>query len=206
MNETLTKYFAVGEAISRLFYPFVEVVIHDVTTDSIAAVYNGFSKRKEGDPSLLDQEYDWEAQELFGPYEKTNWNGRTLKCTAATLKDRYDKTVGVMVLSLDLSVWEELYGVLSTFLGEKLGERPGAIFKNDWQERINQYVHQYLKEHQKTMEALDRHDKEELVLALFEQGAFKAKHAAQYVANVLGVARATVYNYLRRINKDFKEE
>ena len=92
------------------------------------------------------------------------------------------------------------------FLGERLGERPGAIFKNDWQERINQYVHQYLKEHQKTMEALDRHDKEELVLALFKQGAFKAKHAAQYVANVLGVARATVYNYLRRINKDFKEE
>ena len=205
MNETLTRYFSVGEAISRLFYPFAEVVIHDVKTDTIAAIYNAFSKRKVGDPSLLDKEYDWESKEIFGPYEKANWNGRALKCTASTLKDRYDRTVGVLSIALDLSMWEELHQVLGTFLGQELGERPEAIFKNDWQERINQYVQTYLKEHQKTMDSLNRNDKEDLVLCLYKQGAFKAKHAAQYVANVLGVARATVYNYLKRIGKDFIE-
>jgi predicted transcriptional regulator YheO len=39
------------------------------------------------------------------------------------------------------------------------------------------------------------------VEALYHQGAFKGKNAAGYVAKILGIGRATVYNYLKNIKE-----
>jgi predicted transcriptional regulator YheO len=46
---------------------------------------------------------------------------------------------------------------------------------------------------------LNRDHKRELVLALHAEGAFKGKSAANYVANVLGMGRATVYKHLKEL-------
>ena len=61
---------------------------------------------------------------------------------------------------------------------------------------INQYVHSYLQEHGLTLEYLSRPEKKSLIFHLQEVGAFTGKNAAQYVAQVLKISRATVYNYL----------
>mgnify|MGYP000384976042 CR=1 FL=1 len=42
-------------------------------------------------------------------------------------------------------------------------------------------------------------NKRELVLALHAEGAFKGKSASNYVANVLGMGRATVYKHLKEL-------
>lgn len=53
MND-LAIYFSVAQAINILLHPYGEIVIHDLKTGQIAAIYNNFSKRKVGDESLID--------------------------------------------------------------------------------------------------------------------------------------------------------
>src|SRR5205085_2059147 len=74
--------------------------------------------------------------------------------------------------------------------------QPEPLFKDDWQEKINTYIHAYLNQHHLTLETLNRAEKKELIDHLYETGAFTAKNAALYIAQVIGVSRATIYNYL----------
>ena len=76
-------------------------------------------------------------------------------------------------------------------------ERPDFLFKNDWREKINIYVSTYLKQHALRLESLDKAEKRKLLLALHNEGAFNTKNAASYIADVLQISRATVYNYLK---------
>jgi len=55
----------------------------------------------------------------------------------------------------------------------------------------------YLKQHALRIESLDKSEKKKLLIALYKEGAFNTKNAASYVADVLQISRATVYNYLK---------
>ena len=76
-------------------------------------------------------------------------------------------------------------------------KQPEELFKDDWQERINTFLHAWLQERQLALNSLTRDHRRELVEALWAEGAFKGKSAANYVANVLGMGRATVYQHIR---------
>ena len=90
----LDQYKSVGEAISMLLFPHAEVVLHDLRTGCITAIFNNLSrKRAIGDESLFDE---WnqlpESQDVFPPYFKTNWDGRKMKSVTAVLKRPSRKT------------------------------------------------------------------------------------------------------------------
>ena len=70
-------------------------------------------------------------------------------------------------------------------------------WREDWQERINHYIHNYLAEHHLTLETLTRQEKKELIDHLQQIGAFTAKNAATYIAQILNISRASVYGYLK---------
>jgi D-arginine utilization repressor len=200
MKDELAQYFAIAEAIVVLFYPHVEVVIHDLRNGCIAAIFNNFSKRKVGDESLLSEDLS-RLPDTFPPYTKTNWDGKKLKSVTATLKNQNNTPLGLFCINFDISKWEEIHH----FIGEWIKlpasiEKPEVLFEDDWRERINTYVANYLQKQGISMAALakERNKKKELVHILHEAGAFKAKHAASYVAEVLGLSRATIYNYLTR--------
>jgi predicted transcriptional regulator YheO len=59
-------------------------------------------------------------------------------------------------------------------------------------------VYNYCHEHQVSIEALSRECKKEIINSLAEDGAFEGKNAANYIGRVLGISRATVYNYLKK--------
>jgi predicted transcriptional regulator YheO len=50
----LKNYIQISNAITKLLDPMVEIVIHDPSKDSICFISGNLSKRKIGDPSLLD--------------------------------------------------------------------------------------------------------------------------------------------------------
>lgn len=54
MNTLYSNFLAIAQGISLLFYPHVEVVIHDFKASKIAAIFNNVSKRKIGDKSLIE--------------------------------------------------------------------------------------------------------------------------------------------------------
>lgn len=199
----LKSYSPIAQAITLLLHPHGEVVIHDLKTGKIAAIYNNFSKRRVGDESLLEGlADDSDLPDVFPVYTKTNWDGTTIKSTSATLRDKKEKPIGLLCINLDVSRWEEFRHLLDQWLSnQNQHNQPEILFKDDWREKINLYVSEYLKKEGTVLKLLSKEKKQDLIKALYQEGAFKAKNAATYVADVLDVSRATIYNYLRLSNE-----
>lgn len=198
----LSHYKPIAEAISLLLFPYAEVVLHNLKTDRIEAIFNNFSKRSIGDESLLDEMGQFsDTQDIFPPYFKTNWDGRKMKSVTVVLRNDSRKPTGLLCINLDISKWEEMYHFILDLI-KPTTEMPDFLFKNDWREKINTYVSSYLKQQALRLESLDKGEKKKLLFALHQEGAFDTKNAASYVAEVLQISRATVYNYLKEISHE----
>lgn len=198
MKKAIKAFLPTAEAILKLFYPHVEIVIHDIQLNQIVAIFNPFSKRKVGDPSLLGEEEKMASlDDCIGPYEKMNWDGRKLKSISSIIRDENNQSVGMLCINFDISQMEKMNLFISSFISsEILQPQPEPLFQDDWRERINKYVHLYLNERHLSLEVLTRNEKAELIHHLQQVGAFTAKNAALYIAQIIGVSRATIYNYL----------
>ncbi|TDR73079.1 helix-turn-helix transcriptional regulator [Paludibacterium purpuratum] len=196
--ELIQKHQPMADAIAALLYPYAEVVLHDLKSQTVVYVANNFSKRSIGDNSGLDTLGTTEGRDVIGPYTKLNWDGRTLHSISVMLKDHSGAAEGLLCINLDVTVFANARAALDLFLaGTKLEPQPEELFRDDWQERINAYVHTWLQEHQLSLSILAREQKRELVIALHGQGAFRGKSAANYVASILNMGRATVFKYLK---------
>lgn len=197
MKNELKHYKPIAEAISVLLFPHAEVVLHDLRTGCIEAIFNNLSKREIGDESLLDDMSELsKSQDVFPPYFKTNWDGKKMKSVTAVLRNQVGKPIGLLCINHDISKWEEMHHFILDMI-KPATEMPEFLFKNDWREKINIYVSTYLKQHALRLESLNRAEKRKLLLALQKEGAFDTKNAAFYIADVLQISRATVYNYLK---------
>lgn len=198
----LKDYYSVAQAITALLHPHAEVVIHDLKTGNIAAIYNNISKRKVGDESLIEELDDYGAlPDVFPVYTKVNFDGKKLKSSTATLRDQSGTPIGLLCINLDISKWEEFRNFLDRWSNSDQ-KQPDELFKDDWREKINRYVSEYLNREGINLKMLSKEKKRDLIEALQREGAFNAKNAATYVADVLNLSRATVYNYLRIINEN----
>ena len=75
----------------------VEVVIHDIVENRIAAIFNR-RERRIGDPShLVDRAGLENEDQVFGPYRKGTWT----KYVSIKLPDENGKTVGLLCINLD---------------------------------------------------------------------------------------------------------
>lgn len=191
-----------AKAIADLFYPFAEVTIHDTQSNKIVAIFNNYSNRKAGDDSLLDEEANWNNEpEVTEVYEKINYDGRRLKSITSILRDKKSHCpIGLMCINFDISEFTQLSSLVEniTSLSKAASAmQPKAIFKNDWQEKINRFVQDYAQKAGLQQNTLTRSEKKKIVQLLKDEGAFKVKHAASHVASVLSISRATVYQYLK---------
>lgn len=195
---TLARFEPIAGAIARLLHPHAEVVIHDIQANRIAAIFNAFSRRRVGDDSLIDDMPGLASgPDVHGPHEKRLYDGRRIRYVSTLLKDDRGEALGLMCINLDVSVFEQLETVIQGFLGATRDSAAlDELFADDWQERINAFVTKYLGERDCSLSGLTRSERAELVRALHAAGAFRVTGAAGYVARVLGVSRATVYNDL----------
>jgi predicted transcriptional regulator YheO len=198
MNAGLEQYLPLAETISMLFFPHVEVVLHDLSNGCIGAIFNNLSKRSVGEESLLDEVSTFsQLQDIFPPYLKMNWDGRKMKSVSTVLRDsKTNAPIGLLCMNLDISQWEKMHQLIGSFIRPVINP-PEVLFKNDWKEKINIYVSTYLKKHSMHLEFLNKSEKKQLLIALRNEGAFETKNAASYIADVLQISRATVYNYLK---------
>lgn len=103
----------------------------------------------------------------------------------------------MLCINLDISAFDQCNELIKAFIEcKQLISKPEPLFKDDWQERINNYVHHYLNEHTLTLDTLNINERKALVAHLYTLGAFSGKNSAQYIADILNVSRATIYNYL----------
>jgi len=200
-DPVLDNYRAIADAIATLFFPHAEVVLHDLRSQKIDYIANNLSKREVGDDAALEDMLETGTDETnIGPYEKLNWDGQKIRSLSTVLRNEAGRPLAVLCINLNISLFENAKAALDLFLSPtKLIAQPDALFRDDWQERINTFLNNWLRQRQLSLNLLTRDHKRELVLALHAEGAFKGKSAANYVANVLGMGRATVYKHLKEI-------
>ncbi|MFT3688906.1 helix-turn-helix transcriptional regulator [Paenirhodobacter sp.] len=190
-------YPAVCDAIAVLLQPHAEVVLHDLESETVVHIANPFSRRELGEPSLL-HEIDFRPDDrLIGPYEKLNFDGRRIKSISAVLRGAEGRALGVLCINLDVTHLQTAIDILSALTKVPDADQPAVLFKEDWHERINAYIHSWTARRGIAIPDLTRAQKRQLVLELAEDGAFGGRHAAAYISRVLRMGRATVYNYLR---------
>ncbi|MGY0219282.1 helix-turn-helix transcriptional regulator [Endozoicomonadaceae bacterium StTr2] len=196
----LERFFPVAEAISILLHPHAEVVVHNLKTQKVVALYNNFSQREIGSPSLMDSIEVDDDMQVVGPYEKLNWDGRKLKSISSILRDENSNPVGMLCINLDVSQMEQALQTLSSFLRpQDLQPQSDNLFRDDWFEKINVFINRWLSTHGKTLQTLTRQDKQELIKELYLSGAFNGPKTAEYTAKVIGLGRTTVFNYLKQL-------
>jgi predicted transcriptional regulator YheO len=193
-----TRDFANG--ISTLFFPFAEVVVHDLATQSIAYIANNLSRRRVDDDSALENAEFRANDSVIGPYEKRNWDGATMRAVSIVVRNENASPIGVVCINLTVSIFEQARAALELLVtGARLTPQPEVIFQDDWQERINTFVHSWLSDQQAGLTTLTRLQKRTLVEDLYNSGAFRGRSAAEYIARVLNMGRATVFKHVKKL-------
>lgn len=197
----LEQFFSIGRAIVKLMEPLVEIVFHDIRTNKIIFIEGSLSGRKTGDPSLLESDIKQYKDTLVQDvYSKINFDGRLVKSISIPIKEN-NKIVALMCINCDLTVFEKLDTLTNIILKKPLSKRPSILFKNDWQERINEFIHTTINERETTLAALTNKEKKEIIKELYSREAFSEKNAAEYIAKIMNMSRATIFNYLRNWRK-----
>lgn len=190
------------KAVVEVFHPFVEAAVHDLEKGRVVAIYHNISQRQVGEPSPLKELKisTVDFPDYFSPYYKQNWDGRSLKCTSITMRNKNGKPIGLICLNIDASFFQDGYQLLKSFLKiEQEAENPIEIYGSQCEEQAEGVIKQFLEEKQLSLNHLNRDQKKELVQQLYRKGVFNFKNAAPFIAKKLKTSRASIYNYIRQI-------
>jgi predicted transcriptional regulator YheO len=190
------------KAVVEVFHPFVEAAVHDLEKGTVVAIYHNISQRQIGEPSPLKELKISTADfpDYFSPYYKQNWDGRSLKCTSITMRNKNGKPIGLICLNIDASFFQDGYQLLKSFLKiEDEAENPIEIYGSQCEEQAEGVIKQFLEEKHLSLNHLNRDQKKELVQQLYRKGIFNFKNAAPFIAKKLKTSRASIYNHIRQI-------
>lgn len=194
-------------ATGRLFPDYVEVVLHDLTTQKIAFIENVFSNRAIGDDSLVcidELERDADDNGVVGPYEKINSDGTSLKSITTIIRNEEHKAIGLMCVNFKTTSFKlasELLNSLTQLPTQQAEQSPKSLFQGDWREQVNSIIRQTLITLNTTLVAAKRSDKKAILEAIEQAGVFGIRGSSNYVAQTLGISRANLYEILRNIRK-----
>lgn len=201
--ELLARSKGFADGIATLFFPYAEVVVHDLKVQRIAYIANCLSQRRIGDDSALENAELSHTEPVIGPYPKRNYDGATMRSVSIVVRDKRGGAIGLVCINLNIGVFEQAHAALAQFVsGARLTKQPQEIFQDDWQERINTYIHSWLGKRHAALNLLTRTQKRELVQDLYRSGAFQGRSAAEYIARVLNMGRATVFKHAKEL-KDY---
>ena len=204
MLHPLNRYKPIADAVAALFQPDVEVVVHDIPTDSVFYIANPVSGRKPADISLLKLEDGDLAQssDVIGPYEKAGEKGQRVRSVTAVLRDDSGMIIGLMCMNLDNSRYEPALDLLESLIRPpKADQHPSVLFQNDWRDQIKLEIRFFLEEKNIPLDHLTPDMRRELMGILDKKGLFFARKSIEQVAAILGVSRATAYNDLNAFRK-----
>ena len=145
MKMNLSSYLPLCNAIVLLMKPLVEIVIHDIKSNTICYIEGELSKRKIGDLSLLEvTETEENIDKIV--YPKLSFDGRLIKSISVPLGDQW-----LVCINCDISVFNQMQILSQQFLKVSPQPTPQSLFKNDWQEKLHIAVHSFLQEKNGTL-------------------------------------------------------
>lgn len=196
MSGSSNNYLNISRAIASLLAPLVEVVVHDLKRHKIAFIAGHPGVRKIGEPSHLSPEDLKQPLGVIGPYKKVGEAGSEQKSISVVLGDKEDQPAYMLCINLRIAELVEAKDLLTSLLSLDQTKALSDHFTENWQDKINVFIKNYLSQRSSSVRQLTREEKKDLVLALRDHGGFNGKNAAQYIADSLKISRASVYNYL----------
>jgi D-arginine utilization repressor len=204
MQSVLTKHIPICKAIGHLFPSIIEVVLHDLVTQKIVHIENSFSNRVSGDDSLIDLEeleIDAAKSDILGPYRKIHTDGSNLKSISSIIRDDHNKSIALLCINLKTEVFSEASRLLSSLVNistEKVTTSPNSLLIDDWREQVNTILKTILEQRNITLVAAKKADKRAILRAIHQKGIFEIRGSSNYVASVLGISRASLYQILKQ--------
>ncbi|MCS0602748.1 PAS domain-containing protein [Streptomyces sp. LP11] len=194
----------IAVALGRMFPGLCEVVLHDLRDPehAIRAIENNLSGRRTGDAAtelglarIADPEYPGVIQN----YPNRFPDGRPAKSTSIGIRNQAGEYVAALCLNLDISVLSPVTLALSHLVATEAGDpdRPLETLRARTTRELRRTVEELAARRAATPRSLSRDDKKALVRQLHRDGYFDSRDAAQTIADLLGVSRATVYNYAK---------
>ncbi|MFD7713297.1 transcriptional regulator [Streptomyces sp. NPDC059786] len=194
----------IAVALGRMFPGLCEVVLHDLRDPrhAIRAIENNLSGRRVGDSATelgLARIADPEYPSVIQNYPNRFPDGRPAKSTSIGIKNAAGDYIAALCLNLDVSVLSPLTLTLSNLVATDAEhrDRPLESLRDRNARELRRTVEALAAERAGTPRSLGRKDKRELVRQLHQDGYFDSRDAAQTIADLLGVSRATVYNYTK---------
>ncbi|MCF6263140.1 MAG: PAS domain-containing protein [Xanthomonadales bacterium] len=187
-------------ALGQTLAPLVEVVLNDLTQpdNAIIAIENNLSGRNIGDPATelgLARISDPDYPEVLLNYSNSLPDGRPVKSTSIGIKNSHDEYVAAICLNVDISMLKSTAGVLNQFVQTIQSEVKESLISPSLR-AIETHLERFAIAYNTTPQALNSAQRREAIQLLSKTGLMDLKHAHAVAANVLGVARSTIYTYL----------
>ncbi|MGW3569148.1 helix-turn-helix transcriptional regulator [Streptomyces sp. NPDC000941] len=190
-------------AIGRMFPGLCEVVLHDLRDPehAIRAIESNLSGRSVGDPATelgIARIQDPGFPDIVQNYPNRFPDGRPAKSTSIGIKNGAGEYIAAICLNLDVSLFASVARSLNNLVRTDDQEQPlTETLRARTADELRTVVEEFAAARGHTARSLGSAAKKELVRSLKTRGFLQVKHSVQVVTELLGVSRATVYNYLR---------
>ncbi|MEU9790836.1 PAS domain-containing protein [Streptomyces sparsogenes] len=190
-------------AIGRMFPGLCEVVLHDLRDPehAIRAIESNLSGRAVGDPATelgIARVQDPGFPDIVQNYPNRFPDGRPAKSTSIGIKNSAGDYVAAICLNLDVSLFASVARSLSNLVRTDDQEQPlTETLRARTADELRTVIEEFAAARGHTPRSLGSPAKKELVRSLKTRGFLQVKHSVPVVTELLGVSRATVYNYLR---------
>ncbi|WP_328455693.1 MULTISPECIES: helix-turn-helix transcriptional regulator [unclassified Amycolatopsis] len=192
----------IAHAVGRMFPGLCEVVLHDLRDPAraVRAIEGGLSGRAVGDPATelgLARIADPDFPDVLQNYPNRFPDGRPAKSTSIGIRNSGGEYVAALCLNLDIS----LLGSAAHALTRLTRTDDPAPLTETLQARtaddLRALVEDYAAERGHTPLTLPSAAKKDLVRVVKARGFLELKNAVPALTELLGISRASVYNYLR---------
>ena len=192
----------IAVALGRMFPGLCEVVLHDLREPehAIRVIENNLSGRQVGDSvtelgllRIQDPDYPGVVQNYANRFP----DGRPAKSTSIGIKNADGRYIAALCLNLDVSMLSPVTMALSNLVATEPTDQPVESLRHRNSRELREVVEGIAAEQSSTPRAMSRLAKKDLVRRLHADGYFDSRDAAQTIADLLGISRATVYNYTK---------
>jgi predicted transcriptional regulator YheO len=186
------------DGLAATFGATCEVVLHDFRKPdaSIVAIAGSVTSRHVGGAmseiglGLVSRGED--AEDKLNYVTRTP-DGRVVKASTIVLRDTEGSVVGALCVNLDITGLRLAAAALGDLIGETGPAPATTVFSDDIAEVIRTVIEQEEARIGRTLHHDSRQGRLEVIKALDGRGVFSLPRAANEVADLLGVSRATVY-------------
>ncbi|HZG73805.1 MAG TPA: helix-turn-helix transcriptional regulator [Chondromyces sp.] len=211
-TKILKSYIPIADMIVATFGSNCEVVIHDLRNVQSSLIYikGSVTGRELGAPTtevILKElrTYGDNVKDMLGRTSQTR-DGKFIKTSTSFIRNQEGKVIGFLGINFDVTAFSMVNQIISEFSVihdlDQIGRPMNESYAKNIEEVFENLIQNTLLDIHIPIGDMTREDKIFFVKQLDEKGAFLIQGSVERVAEVLGVTKQTIYNYLEETRTD----